>query len=46
MRMEGQGSMHDPDGAVEVIFRMGAPEIAERYGSLEGVLEDLEFVAA
>lgn len=45
-RIEGQGAMHDPDGAVEVITRMCAPEKAERYGSLEDVLEDLAIVDA
>ena len=45
-RIEGQGSMHDPDGAVEVIARMCAPEIGDRYKSLPEVLEDLEIVDA
>ena len=45
-RIEGQGSMHDPDGALEVIARMCAPEIGDRYKSLPEVLEDLEIVDA
>jgi serine/threonine protein kinase len=45
-RMERQGSMRDPDSALEVISRMCAPERSERYTSLEEILTDLAIVDA
>jgi serine/threonine protein kinase len=45
-RMERQGFMQDPAGAVEVITRMCAPDHSQRYTTLDEVLDDLAILDA